>query len=120
MKSTSEHKNGGFREAELVDQQILHAYSIINAPFKLMPCVLIRHPAYHSSFTTMNRRRQIPRRRVAVRRRRHVGRRWRCRDGTRVRHESDSVANSAAYGFGSRRQLQLCTAVGAIYQHQHV
>ena len=36
-ESTGEHKNGGLREVELVDQQVLHALGIINTTLQLMP-----------------------------------------------------------------------------------
>ena len=44
---TSEHENGRVGEVEVIEQQVLDALGVINAPFKLIPRVLVRYPAYH-------------------------------------------------------------------------
>lgn len=115
------HENGGVREVELVDQQILHAFSIVNTSLELMPRVLIRDTAYQGSLPP-------------VRRRRRPGRRSRRSmvvmvvvvvvvagggGGAWLSYARDGTAYDAADGFGSRRELQRRTAVGAIYEQEH-
>ena len=46
------------------------------------------------------------------------GERWR-RDGAWIGDVCDSVADGAAYGSGSLRELERCTAAGAVHQHHH-
>ena len=125
---TSKHENRGLREAELVHQQILHAFSIVNTPLKLVLRVLIRNAAYQSTLPPMCRRKP-PRRYMIVRRWNHIrrksrtvmlpggARRW--GGGAWLSYARDRVAYGAAYGRGSRRKLQLLTALGAVYQQRH-
>lgn len=104
---TGEHKNGGFRELEPVNQQVLHTLGIVDTPFQLVPRVPIRDPADHGPLPAVDRR-GLTWRRVAVRRRIVVlvaggGVRWRSA-ARRLGDASYGLAYGAAYGFGSRRE----------------
>lgn len=115
---TSEHKNGGLRKLEPVNQQVLHALGIVDTTFQLVPRVPVRDPADHGPLVAVGRR-GLTGRRVVVRRRRSrwgvvlavAGggscsvRRWWSAASRRVGDASDGLAYGAAYGVGSWREL---------------
>lgn len=65
MIHTSEHNNGIFWKLELVDEEVLHAFGVIDATLELMPRVLVRYPADHRLLPAVHVRRRT-RRRVVV------------------------------------------------------
>lgn len=104
---TSEHYNGRFRKSELINQEIPHALSIVNASFKLVTGETIRHADNNRLLTAMGigwrtRRGVIIRRRHRRRRRRRrrvklrIGR-WRRRRGSAwISNVCNRLTNSTA------------------------
>lgn len=112
----SKHENGFFREPKLIDEQVFHAFGIVNAPLELVPRVSVRYSADHGALPAV-RARRLPGRSMIVRRgrRRRMGGRGRGRPG--VGDVGDRLADGAADGSGSRRQLQRDVAPGAVHEH---
>lgn len=102
---------------ELVHEKVPHALGVVDAPLELVPRVPVRYPADHRPLPPVGARRGA-RRRVAVGRRRRRGRVRRCWRGRAVIGDvRDGLADGAADGSGSRRELQRGAAAGAVHQH---
>lgn len=80
----SEHDNGIFWKFELVDEEIAHAFGVIDATLELMSRVFIRYPTDHRLLASVHVRGRS-RRRVVVGRGRGRGRRVAVRRGSRRR-----------------------------------
>lgn len=123
---TSKHENRRFWKPKLIDQQMFHALSVVDATFQLVAGVLVRYTDNHSLLTAVRVRRRagwgvgirrrLIRRRRRLRIRRRLGRRRRV---ARIGHVSDCLANSASDRRRTGRHLQRGVAIRAVDQHVH-
>lgn len=115
---TREHDDGRFWKAELVDEEVLHAFGVVDATLELVAGEAVGDADDDGLLAAVGVGRG---RRVAVgrgrRRRRVGGGRWLRREGAWIADESDSAAEGAADGSRAKWQLQRGAAVGAVHQH---
>lgn len=120
---TGEHKDAFLGEVEPIDEKILHALGVVDAPLQVVPRPLVRHPADHGPLPRVGRRGQAPRRSTARGGRgRAVTEAVGSGGGARRRergHVGDGAADGAEDGSGVGRELEGGAAVGAVYQDQH-
>lgn len=114
----SEHDDGRFRKAKLIDEKVSHAFGVIDTSLKLVPRETVRDADDDGLLAAVRVGRRARRRVVVGRGRgRRVGGGGLGREGAWVSDVSDSVAEGAADGSGARWQLERGAAVGTVHQH---